>query len=231
MSSDMSSSTATIDNPRSENQPDHATPSLIIGLTGGIGSGKSAAAAIFRKLGVKVVDADQVAREVVEPGSPALQAIAERHGPSILLENGMLDRAALRTIIFSQASEKDWLEQLTHPLIGDSIHRQLHAQQSDGEAPYRILESPLLMETQQKNFVQRLCLVDVDINTQIARVMERDNNDENQVKAIIAAQMPRTEKLERAHDIIDNSGSLAELSKQVHALHRKYCNIAENNRA
>ena len=212
------------------NQPNKSSTSehFIIGLTGGIGSGKSAAAALFRERNVLVIDADQVARDVVEPGSPALAAIAERHGQQILLADGALDRARLREIVFADDSERHWLEQLTHPLIGELMFARLHGPGEAGEAPYRMLESPLLFETEQKMLTHRTLLVDIPTELQIERAAARDNSSAGQIAAIIEAQMPRNEKLALADDVIDNSGSLAELEQQVDALHARYCELANN---
>ena len=211
-----------------------ATPAgthFIVGLTGGIGSGKSAAAALFREHGVLVVDADQVARDVVEPGSVALAEIANRHGAGILLDDGSLDRAQLREIVFADDSERRWLEQLTHPMIGELMFERLHGPATDGEAPYRILESPLLFETEQKLLTDRSVLIDIPTDLQIARATARDNNSATQIEAIIAAQMPRDKKQALADDIIDNSGTLDELRQQVEAHHRQYCELAAARRA
>ncbi len=202
----------------------------IVGLTGGIGSGKSAAARLFRERNVLVIDADQVARDVVEPGTPALEAIAQRHGESILLASGALDRARLREIVFADDDERRWLEQLTHPLIGELMFNRLHGQPQEGEAPYRILESPLLFETEQKKLTHRSLLVDIPPQLQVERAAARDNNSVEQIEAIIAAQMPRAEKRALADDVIDNSGTLADLEQQVESHHRRYCELAAASR-
>ena len=203
---------------------------FVVGLTGGIGSGKSAAATIFAKLGVTVVNADSVARDIVEPGSEALKAIANRFGQSILLNNGHLDRAALREKIFSDAESsntaKQWLEDLTHPLIRQRIIEQLNKQKIESEADYRILESPLLMETDQHKLVDRLLLIDIPKSLQIERTMARDHNSKEQVDAIIAAQMSREDKKLLANDQIENTGTLADLKQQVLALHTQYQQLA-----
>ena len=206
---------------------------FVVGLTGGIGSGKSAAAAIFAKLGVTVINADSIARDVVEPGSEALKAIAKHFGQSILLNDGSLDRAALRKKIFSGAetssTAKQWLEALTHPLINQRIIEHLNKKKTDNEADYRILESPLLMETNQHNLADRLLLIDIPKSLQIERTIARDNNTEAQVNAIIAAQMPREAKQLLANDKIENTGTLAVLEKQVLALHAQYQQLASQH--
>ncbi|MBT5293843.1 MAG: dephospho-CoA kinase [Cellvibrionales bacterium] len=203
---------------------------FVVGLTGGIGSGKSAAATIFAKLGVTLVNADSVARDIVEPGSEALKAIANRFGQTILLDNGHLDRAALRKKIFSDAESsntaKQWLEDLTHPLIRQRIIEQLNKQKIESEADYRILESPLLMETDQHKLVDRLLLIDIPKSLQIERTMARDHNSKEQVDAIIAAQMSREDKKLLANDQIENTGTLADLEQQVLTLHAQYQQLA-----
>lgn len=199
---------------------------MIVGITGGIGSGKSAVTERFEKLGIAVVDADQAARVVVEPGGAALDAIADHFGAEILLPDGTLDRAALRRRVFSDESERHWLERLTHPLIGQEIARQLKAATS----PYAILASPLLLETSQKNHADLIVVVDVPEEMQLQRTMSRDGNDESQVRRIMAAQMSRERRLEGADIVIDNSRSLAELDETVAELHREFLARAESQR-
>ncbi|WP_406829070.1 dephospho-CoA kinase [Microbulbifer sp. ARAS458-1] len=197
-----------------------------VGLTGGIGSGKSAAAARFRHHGVNVVDADQAARVVVEPGRPALNAIAQHFGAGVILPEGRLNRAALRKLIFDNPDERRWLEQLTHPLIREEIIASLMASAETHSAPYAILESPLLLETSQSELVQRICVVDIPEEVQLARASARDANSVDQIRKIMDAQMPRAERCARADDILDNSGSLESLYAQVDALHQQYLQLA-----
>lgn len=197
---------------------------LIIGLTGGIGSGKSAVAELFIKEGITVVDADVAARRVVEPGSPALNAIAEHFGQDVLQADGCLDRAALRAIVFDNENERLWLEQLLHPAIGQWITEQL----TNAQSPYAILESPLLLETSQHKMADRIIVVDVPEQVQIDRASARDGNTPEQIKAIIAAQMNRQARLEKADDVIDNSGSLESLVDPVATLHHKYLELARD---
>ena len=196
---------------------------LIVGITGGIGSGKSAVTQRFESLGITVVDADLAARVIVEPGTPALTAIAEHFGTDIIQSNGALDRAALRQRVFAQDSERLWLERLTHPLIGQEILDQITASSS----PYTILSSPLLLETSQKALADCVVVVDVPQELQLARTMARDDNDEAQVKRIMAAQMPREERLDLADIVIDNSRSLTELDDLVEELHKEFLLRAE----
>ncbi len=195
---------------------------FVLGLTGGIGSGKSAVAACFKKYGIKIVDADIAARKVVEPGMPSLQAIAEHFGEQVLQPDGTLDRAALRNIVFNDEQQRFWLEQLLHPAIGEWIATEL----TSATSAYAILESPLLLETEQRKSTHRVLVVDVNKALQIQRATARDNNSRKQIEAIINAQLPREERLARADDVIDNSGSLADLQSAVETLHRQYLKIA-----
>ncbi len=202
----------------------------VVGLTGGIGSGKSTIARLFAEHGVHWVDADDVAREVVEPGTPALEAIAEHFGDRILLETGALNRAELRTLIFQDEQERQWLEKLLHPLIRESIREQLHPQ--DYHLPYTLLVSPLLLETDQHELVDRTVVIDVPVDVQIARTVARDSNTAEQVQRIIDAQMPREERLAKADHVIDNASGPENDSEsakaQVAALHARF--IAEFQR-
>jgi dephospho-CoA kinase len=197
--------------------------SLIIGITGGIGSGKSAVTERFAARGITVVDADLAARVVVQQGRPALAAIRDRYGADILLADGNLDRPALRRIIFADERERHWLEQLTHPLIADEIRAQLLRSGS----PYTLLSSPLLLESSQSALVSLVVVVDVPEALQLQRTMARDDNDEAQVRRIIAAQLPRQQRLALADIVIDNSGSLAALDEVVDELHKEFLLRAE----
>lgn len=194
-----------------------ASNTLVIGVTGGIGSGKTAVTDRLQQLGIAVVDADVAARVIMEPGRPALAAVAEHFGDDILLPDGELDRAALRKIVFADPAQRHWLEALTHPLIGEEIRSQLAA----ADSPYVVLASPLLLETSQRSFCDLVVVVDVPESLQVERTMARDDNDESQVRRIIGAQMPREQRLQAADEVIDNSGSLEDLHRQVDALHQK----------
>lgn len=196
---------------------------LIVGITGGIGSGKTAVTDRFAQRGIVVVDADLAARKVVEPGSPALAAIAKHFGRNILTPGGELDRAALRKIVFAEPAERQWLEGLTHPLIGQEIEDQLE----NAGSPYAILASPLLLEGQQKLLVDLVVVVDVPEELQLERTMARDSNDAEQVKRIMAAQLSRQERLARADIVIDNSRGLEDLDVVVEELHREFLERAE----
>jgi len=196
---------------------------LVIGVTGGIGSGKSAVTERFEKLGVTVVDADLAARIVVEPGRPALESIANHFGSDVIQPDGSLDRAALRARVFAEPSEREWLERLTHPLIAEEILYQLASAQSD----YVVLSSPLLLETAQGELADITVVVDVPEDVQLSRTMARDDNDEAQVRRIMAAQLPREERLGKADIVIDNSKPLAALDDVVAELHKEFLARAE----
>ena len=197
---------------------------MIVGLTGGIGSGKSAVSAQLKTLGISVVDADQVARDVVLVGSPALKSIAEHFGDQILLKNGALNRANLRQQIFLDKAQKQWLESLLHPLIGASINEQLNA----GSSIYTVLESPLLLETLQYKKTDFVVVVDASETLQRQRASKRDGNTPAQIDTIINSQMQRKKRLERAHWVLDNQHDLSHLSRQVLQLHRHLCHIMED---
>jgi len=193
-----------------------------VGVTGGIGSGKSAVTQRLEAQGIAVVDADVVAREIVEPGSEALDAIAAHFGERVLTPDRALDRAALRQIVFANPEERRWLEALTHPRIGAEIERQLAV----ADAPYVVLSSPLLLETSQRDFVDHVVVVDVPESVQLARTMTRDANSEELVRAIMAAQMDRAERLAKADSVLDNSGDIAALGTQVAQLHARLLELA-----
>lgn len=190
----------------------------LVGLTGGIGSGKSAVAGFFAALGIHVVDADDAARWVVEPGQPGLAGLREHFGEQILQADGRLDRAALRQLIFADPQQRQWVEQLLHPLIRQAIADNLATAQS----PYALLVSPLLIEGGQYRNVQRVLVVDVPENVQLQRVLQRDGVSEEQVRAIMQTQLSREERLRHADDVISNDGSLQELERQVASLHQQY---------
>lgn len=197
---------------------------LVVGVTGGIGSGKTAATDRFQALGITVVDADLASRVVVEPGRPALKAIEEHFGKEVIADDGTLNRRALRDIVFANPEERKWLERLTHPLIAQEIVSQIKASQS----PYTVLASPLLLESGQSRMAQRVLVIDVPEDVQIARTATRDNTDADSVKAIIAAQMKRADRLAKADDVIVNDRSLEDLHQAVDALHQQYLEMAKS---
>ena len=190
----------------------------VLGLTGGIGSGKSAVSAMFEELGIHVVDADIVAREVVEPGSLGLKKIAEHFGDEILTSNGTLDRTKLRAIIFADEPQKQWLNNLLHPLIRESMLTQLKQATSE----YVILVAPLLFENGLEKYCNHTLLIDVPVDVQITRTTARDNVSVELAKQIIASQMSRADKQQKAGDIIDNNRPLTAVKTDVQRLHKKY---------
>lgn len=190
----------------------------VVGVTGGIGSGKSAATAEFERLGITVVDADIVSRQVVMPGSPCLQAIAEHFGSDLLTDKGELDRKALRQKIFSDPAEKDWLNSLLHPAIREEILAQLE----QASSPYVILSAPLLLENNLDKYCQRVLVVDVPEELQLQRTIQRDKSPKEEVEAIMKAQLSREVRLRKADDILNNEGSIDELLQQVNQLHQRY---------
>lgn len=191
---------------------------MIIGLTGGIGSGKTAVSDTFKSLGIDIVDADVSSRRVVEKGQPALDDIQAHFGDNVLDSGNNLDRAKLREIIFNNSEERVWLEKLLHPKIAEHIKDQLES----SESPYCILVSPLLLETEQKSYCSFVLVVDVPEESQIARTAKRDGVSEEQVKNIISAQIDRKKRLEQADEIIINDGSMEDLKEKVMVLHTKY---------
>lgn len=190
----------------------------IIGLTGGIGSGKTTVANLFAQKGVCIIDADIIAREVVAPNSEGLSQIVGRFGADILTTEGALDRRALRIKIFSNPVEKTWLNQLLHPKITD---RMLDDTKKI-KAPYCLWVAPLLIENQLHSFCQRVLVIDVDESTQISRTQLRDGVEKEQVEKILAAQASRSNRLAYADDIIHNGGNIEALNLQVDALHDQY---------
>ena len=197
----------------------------IVGLTGGIGSGKTAVSDYFSELGIKVVDADICARIVVEPGKPALQSIVDHFGSSILNADGTLDRARLRQIIFADEAARKWLETLLHPLIFEEMWAQLQS----AESPYAILASPLLVEAGQNILCQRVLVVDVSEEIQLQRAVARDANSEEQIKAIMAAQTNREKRVAAADDVLLNDGDLPSLFESVKKLHHHFLSLAHTS--
>lgn len=196
---------------------------FVLGITGGIGSGKTAVTREFENLGINVIDADIAARTVVAIGSKGLKQIQQHFGDEILLSDGNLNRAKLREIIFQNTNEKKWLEQLTHPLIREEIIQGLQ----NSSSPYTILVSPLLIESGQFKLVDRVLVVDVPVELQLQRTCERDNNPQAQVEAIIASQLDRDKRLSYADDIITNNQTLEHLAQQVAQLNQQYLRLSE----
>jgi len=196
---------------------------LIIGLTGGIGSGKSVASDKFKSLGITIVDADVASRTVVEPGKPALKEIEDHFGSGIITAEGKLDRNNLREIIATDPEERKWLESVTHPKIGEQITKEI----SESTSVYTLFVAPLLLETNSQEMCSRVVVVDVPKDVQIRRTAKRDKVSPNQVEKMVAAQMEREKRLEKADDVLLNSGTIEDLEKQVEELHKKYIQMVE----
>ncbi|HLT90646.1 MAG TPA: dephospho-CoA kinase [Woeseiaceae bacterium] len=193
-----------------------------VGLTGGIASGKSVVAERFAERGVPVIDTDVIARELVEPGQPALEEIAREFGPGIIGPDGRLDRRKLRNVVFRDDNRRKALEGILHPRI-----RQVTEERSRAAGgPYQLIVVPLLVESPLKDSMDRILVVDASEATQVERLRRRDAESEEQARRMIAAQATREERLAIADDVIDNDGSLEETERQVERLHRKYLALA-----
>ncbi|PAU38290.1 dephospho-CoA kinase [Vibrio coralliilyticus] len=200
---------------------------FVVGLTGGIASGKTTVANLFQsQFGIEIVDADVVAREVVEPGSEGLKAIEERWGSSILLHDGTLNRAKLREVIFANEEEKAWVNGLLHPMIREKMQADI----SKVTSPYGLLVIPLMVENNLQSLADRVLVVDVDKQTQMQRTVERDGVPLEQVESILAAQASRAQRLVIADDVIKNNATNQELLPQITELHQKYLEICRENR-
>jgi len=195
---------------------------LTIGLTGGIGSGKTTVSDIFQSLGVPVIDSDVIAREVVEPNEPGLDEIVRLFGKEVLHPDGTLNRKQLRNLVFASKSAREQLEQILHPLIRQRSQQQLAAL----DTPYAILSIPLLVETGLDDSVDRVLVVDCPEQVQIERICKRDNISSHQARAILVAQCSREQRLQAADDIIDNNQSLEGLTQDIHLLHQQYLSLA-----
>jgi len=194
----------------------------VVGITGGIGSGKSTVAVLFEKLGIVVADADQASREIVEPGQDAYLAILEKFGNSVLLEDGTLNRAYLRQKIFAEKIDRLWLERLTHAPIMQNLQDKLQSARS----AYGILM--LSTGAGKSPLMDRMIVIDVTPDVQISRVKERDHNDEALIRKIMASQPKREDRLSWADDVIENNGDLASLKQAVYDLHQHYLKLAKH---
>lgn len=196
---------------------------LTIALTGGIASGKSAVASAFRELAVPVIDTDRIARDVVKPGERGHSALLAEFGEDILLPSGELDRAKLRHHIFSDAVKRQRLNRVLHPFIRARLRDEL----GTVDAPYVVVEIPLLIETSSAADFDRVLVVDVPEDLQLARLQDRDRTQPAEALAALQAQAPRQDRLALADDIIDNTGTLGELSNKVGDLHQDYLDLAK----
>lgn len=194
---------------------------IVVGLTGGIGSGKSAATSIFASKNIDIIDADETARLVVAVGTEGLEKIVEHFGQAVLLEDGSLNRAALREEVFSDNQQKEWLNNLLHPLIRQSMLQQIQASTS----PYCILSVPLLVEGKLAEICDHIVVVDCPESMQLERAMKRDGSSQRIIENIMASQATRAQRLAAADDVLDNSGSLSYLNEQVDTLHAKLLHL------
>jgi len=195
---------------------------LRVGLTGGIASGKSTVADMFAELGVPVIDTDIIAREVVRPGQPALAQIREAFGPGVIAGDGTLDRPAMRSIVFGDDAARRRLEAILHPRIGRATREQADA----AGGAYQVIVVPLLVESSLREFVDRVLVVDCDETTQVARLLARDAESEDQARRMLAAQSTRAERLAIADDVVTNGGTLDDTREQVLVLHQRYLHEA-----
>ncbi len=198
---------------------------LTIGLTGGIGSGKSAVSQLFADLGVPVIDTDRLSRELVQHGSPLLNKIKDYFGNEILLKSGELNRKQLRQIVFHDKAKKQWLEKLLHPEIKQLLFEQL----KNISENYVVIVVPLLLENDSYNFIDRVLVVDCSESLQLNRAMARDKSSPDEIKKIITSQMPRSKRLQLADDIIVNEDTLESLEEKVIELHEKYQSLQRNH--
>ena len=197
----------------------------VVGISGGIGSGKTTVTDLFTTFGIEVIDADVIAREVVKPGSPALKTIIDKLGHSVLDSSGSLDRAKLRTLVFNDSEIKNWLNQLLHP----AIRQLMILQTQQAKSTYCLMSVPLLVENKLYEQLDRVVIVDVDEPTQLQRTLLRDKTNEQQIRAIMSAQATRQQRLAVADDVIDNNGKADDLDKQVAQLHQQYLQLAIQN--
>ena len=200
---------------------------LIVGLTGGIASGKTTVSDLFAELGVPVVDADIAARRVVEPGQPALAELTQAFGDDLLTDAGTLDRARLREKAFADPGLRQRLEAILHP----RIRERMEAEIADCDGPYAIMAVPLLVEGDLLYRVHRVLVVDVPEEVQIQRLMQRDGSSREQARAILQAQSPRDMRLQHADDIVDNTGAVDDLRRRIADLHKHYQAIAAGHAA
>lgn len=196
----------------------------VVGLTGGIGCGKTTISNEFKRLGITIIDADEIARDVVAPGSEGLEAIIKHFGPEIVQSDGYLNRAKLRSIVFAEPEKTQWLNDLLHPKIRAQMLNELSASVSS----YTILSVPLLLENGMQTLCNRILVVDILPEQQLQRVLARDQSEPATIKKIMTAQIDRKKRLSLADDIIDNSGQPSESMEQVQKLHQIYTKLTKN---
>ena len=197
----------------------------VVGLTGGIASGKSVVANFFSELGVPIIDADVIAHDVIKTDSPTYHTLLSHFGHDILSYDRSIDRKKLRALVFDNVQERQWLEALLHPMIRETIQHEI----KKVKTPYCICVIPLLVESTGIDFIDRVLVVHAPLEAQIARAARRDNTDENQIKKIIAAQTNQEKRLAIAHDVIDNTNDLLSLKNKVKSLHQQYLTRYQQN--
>ncbi len=192
-------------------------------LTGGIGSGKSVVATLFEQLGIDIVEQDQISRDIVEPGTDALRSIVDHFGEDILLEDGFLNRARLRQLVFDDTAERRWLERLTHPLVGQRTVELIESASSK----YVIVVNPLMRS--RSPLYDRVLVVDVPEEVQIRRTIDRDNIGEELAKTMIGSQLGRQARLALADDVLTNDGTIEDLVPKVQLLHNRYLELSDRS--
>jgi dephospho-CoA kinase len=205
---------------------DVSVSDFVVGVSGGIGSGKTTVTDLFAEYGIEVIDADVIARQVVEPGTAALAAIVEKFGKGILDPEGCLNRAELRSLVFNNNDNKTWLNQLLHP----AIRQMMLVKTQQAKSAYCLLSVPLLVENNLYQQVDRVLIVDVLESTQLERAVQRDQSNQQQIQAIMKAQATREQRLAVADDIIDNNGATNDLVGQVNQLHLRFLQLAREHR-
>ena len=198
---------------------------LVVGLTGGIASGKTTVSDLFAEQGAAVIDADVIGRQTLDPGQPVYRLLIDRFGEAILDSNKAIDRKAVRHSVFNQPELKLWLEENLHPLIYQACEKELAASQNQG---YALLVVPLLFETNFHELADRFCVIDCPADVQLGRLMRRDDITRELAQKMINSQMTNDARVARADDVIGNSGSPEDLREQVNTLHQKYLGLAEN---
>lgn len=201
------------------------TPTLRVGLTGGIGSGKTTVCSFFAQLGAPVIDADIISHELIKPGEEGLQLIINEFGHGVLNNTGTLDRDSMRGIIFNDSEQRNKLESILHPLIYKEIIRRSES----CEYPYCVLSIPLLLETKGQSTVDRILVIDTDLEKQLGRASKRDKTDRDNIQKIVNSQISREQRLSAADDIITNNSDLDSLKTQVVSLHETYLQIVHDN--
>lgn len=195
---------------------------LVIGLTGGIASGKTTVSNLFRKLGISIIDADVIARSLMQPGTAVFARVVEQFGSTIVTEDGTLDRKKLADMVFRDADKRRALEAIVHPPVRAEIEQQV----AQAQGPYCIAAIPLLLEVNMTDLVDRILVIDVPEQVQITRLCERDGIDPEQARQILAAQVSRSQRLAQATEVIENQDDLSALERSVQDLHRHYCQLA-----